>query len=145
MARQFQSGRANPAGARIELEGLRSPPFIALGRFRQTAAWDNFTCPQDGPTVIFWSVIKACRHEIDMPGNHVFMVADVAGWTSMNPVQPRISSVTTYFIIPRAYFSVCGRSDLRNFAIIFFGSKPYLWDQRCGMTEMSSTPPRVAR
>ena len=43
-----------------ELEGLRSLPFIPLGRFRQTAAWrDNLTGLLEGPSVVFWNVMKS--------------------------------------------------------------------------------------
>ena len=42
-----------------ELEGLRTLPFIPLGRFRQTAAWrDNLRGLLDGPSVVFWNVTK---------------------------------------------------------------------------------------
>ena len=42
-----------------ELEGLRTLPFIPLGRFRQTSAWrDNLTGLLDGPSVVFWNVTK---------------------------------------------------------------------------------------
>jgi peptide/nickel transport system substrate-binding protein len=43
-----------------ELEGLRSLPFIPLGRFRQTSAWrDDVVGILDGPSVIFWNVTKS--------------------------------------------------------------------------------------
>jgi len=43
-----------------ELEGLRTLPFIPLGRFRQTSAWrDNLTGLLDGPSVVFWNVTKS--------------------------------------------------------------------------------------
>jgi peptide/nickel transport system substrate-binding protein len=43
-----------------ELEGLRTLPFIPLGRFRQTAAWrDNLTGLLEGPSVVFWNVTKS--------------------------------------------------------------------------------------
>jgi peptide/nickel transport system substrate-binding protein len=43
-----------------ELAGLRSLPFIPLGRFRQTSAWRaNVVGLLDGPSVIFWNVTKS--------------------------------------------------------------------------------------
>jgi peptide/nickel transport system substrate-binding protein len=42
-----------------ELEGLKTLPFIPLGRFRQTSAWrDNVIGILEGPSVVFWNMSK---------------------------------------------------------------------------------------
>ena len=58
-------GSADPAEQTLlereyELQAFTSLPFIPLGRFRQTSAWrDNVTGLLDGPSVVFWNVMKA--------------------------------------------------------------------------------------